>query len=167
VRALIIKEDYALVPLSQGLYATIDLEDIDLVGQRNWHAVEDNRTFYALDGSKNALHNVIAGKKDGHIVDHEDGDGLNNRRSNLRFATASQNQFNKRINRNNTSGFKGVRYAGWARGESKWRATIFTDGRHKSLGYYPTPELAAAAYDAAAQAHFGEFARLNSQMAGG
>lgn len=167
LRPLVLKDDHALVPLSQGLVAVIDLRDAEEIGRRNWHAVEDGRTFYALDGAKNKLHNVILGHKDGHIVDHEDGDGLNNRRSNLRFATASQNQFNKRLNRNNTSGFKGVSYAAHAPGEKKWRAKITVERKYISLGYYLTPELAAAAYDKAAQRLFGEFACANARLAGG
>lgn len=168
VRPLVLKSDHALIPLSQGLFASIDLEDIDRIGTCNWHAVRDNCTFYAFSGNKVGLHNVIMSNNDGtQIVDHKDGDGLNNRRSNLRFATKSQNQFNKRINKNNSSGYKGVRFASWAGGENKWRASIFTDGKHKSLGYFLTPEMAAAAYDEAAIEIFGKFARLNSEMVGG
>lgn len=167
VRALIIKDDYALVPLTQGMFATIDLIDVERVGQLNWHAVADNRTFYALSGEKVGLHNFIAGHKDGHIVDHEDGDGLNNRRSNLRHATHAQNQFNKCINKNNTSGFKGVSYAAHAPGVKKWRAAITCNRQYISLGYHLTPELAAAAYDGAAERLFGEFARKNLKVVGG
>jgi hypothetical protein len=89
-------------------------------------------------------------------VDHRDGNGLNNKWQNLRLATTSQNQANKKLGRNNTSGYKGVC---WHKGGQRWAAMIEIGGRQKWLGTYETPELAHIAYVAAAKKHFGEFAR--------
>lgn len=163
VREIMIGEDCALVPLTQGRFAVVDLCDVELVAGRNWHAVEDNRTFYAATSGqpKQPMHSLILGLRDGLLPDHIDGDGLNNRRSNLRFATPTQNQGNKKVAFSNKVGFKGVREATWATGTKRWRATIFSEGRHQQLGYFYTPEEAASAYDAAALSIFGEFARLN------
>jgi HNH endonuclease/AP2 domain len=89
-------------------------------------------------------------------IDHRDGDSTNNRWNNLRQATASQNNANRRRPRNNTSGYKGV-YRG--RRPGQWRAQIGKNGRTKYLGTFPTRQAAHAAYVAAARKHYGEFAR--------
>jgi len=90
------------------------------------------------------------------MVDHKDGDGLNNQRSNLRRSSALQNSQNQRLSRRNKSGFKGVFFKG-----PKWMASIRMNGRSTHLGMFDSAEAAALAYDAAAAAAFGEFARLN------
>ena len=90
-------------------------------------------------------------------VDHKDGDKINNRLTNLREATVSQNAANKKMNATNRCGFKGVRSTGTGR----WRATIETNRKSISLGRFDTPEEAHAAYVAAAKNIFGEFARAS------
>ena len=87
-------------------------------------------------------------------IDHRDGNSTNNRWSNLRRATPSQNNANRRRPRHNTSGYKGV-YFRWG----FWRACIKRNGRRIYLGVFATPEEAHAAYVAAARKLFGEFAR--------
>jgi len=174
-RPIICRESHAVVPLTQGHEAIIDRRDVAAVSRHKWHAVADNNTVYALtsilneDGQyrKVGLHAFIMGSKFGKRVDHRDGNGLNNRRGNLRFATASQNQWNKALSRNNTSGYKGVRLDHRDNLNRKWRATIYYDGKHHSLGYHATPEDDALAYDDAARNVFGEFARLNETMSPG
>lgn len=89
-------------------------------------------------------------------IDHIDGDRANNRLSNLRIATRSQNLANTRRHRDNASGFKGVT---WVPRVQKWMAQIRVGGRTKYLGYFATPEEAHAAYLEAARQAFGEFAR--------
>jgi hypothetical protein len=86
-------------------------------------------------------------------IDHRDGDPTNNRLSNLRPASASQNGANAGAK---TSGYKGV---WWTAG--RWRAGIKVKRKAIHLGYFDTPEAAAQAYDEAALRHFGEFAKLN------
>lgn len=90
-------------------------------------------------------------------VDHIDGDKSNNRPANLREASRSQNECNKTVKSNNTSGYKGV---GWHKCKDRWRAYIQIDGRQISLGYHDTPELAHRAYCGAASKLHGEFARF-------
>lgn len=105
------------------------------------------------------MHRVIMGLApgDGRQVDHIDRNGLNNRRSNLRFATPSQNMYNA-SSPGNSTGFRGVEKV---RGASRFNARIRVDGERFHLGSFPTAEDAARAYDAkAAEAH-GEFAVLN------
>jgi hypothetical protein len=91
------------------------------------------------------------------MVDHRDGDGLNNRRSsNLRIATRGQNAANAKLRADNTSGFKGVTLH---RVSGKWQAYINANGRRHSLGYFETPEEAGAAYASAGPRAHGDFAR--------
>jgi hypothetical protein len=88
------------------------------------------------------------------MIDHRDGDPLNNRWDNLRRATRSQNNANRGPHRNNACGLKGV-----SRNRSGWRATIHKNRRRHYLGIFRTPQAAHAAYEAAARKLFGEFAR--------
>lgn len=152
------------VPLTQGLVALVDEVDADAVLAHRWHAHRDTRNnFYALrsvrrpDGKQATLplHTFLTGWP---LVDHRNGDGLDNRRSNLRAATNAENQRNRGLPANNTSGYKGVT---WNKPAGKWQAGIRVDGRLLALGRYTDPEAAARAYDAAALLHFGEFAWLN------
>lgn len=89
-------------------------------------------------------------------IDHIDHDRFNNKWSNLREATASQNLANRPAQTNNTSWFKGV---SWSKQKQKWRAQICVMRTRKHLGVYATPEAAHMAYVTAAKAYFGEFAR--------
>lgn len=88
-------------------------------------------------------------------LDHRDGDKTNNKISNLRPATVSQNAANRKIPVNNTTGFKGVR----ATESNRWRAVVEHGGKQISLGTYGTREEAHAAYCEGAKRLFGEFAR--------
>jgi len=93
----------------------------------------------------------------GFDVDHIDGNKLNNRRSNLRVATRSQNSANRGPT-GGTSKFKGVRYC---KDKGRYRAEIQADGRYIHLGYFDVEVDAARAYDQAAVTHYGEFAYTN------
>ena len=152
------------IPLTSGGVALVDDEDFErVIAEGSWYAAESLNTSYArrvyhLGGSSyttRAMHNLITGLS---YVDHVNGNGLDNRRSNLRPATASQNQANQRKRRDNTSGFRGVQ---WHPPGCKWRAVIRVKGRLHSLGYYDIREEAARAYDVAALEFFGEYARPN------
>lgn len=158
--------DHKEIQLSRGMHALVDVDDYDrVVDMGSWCADPAKRTFYArknlyTPGTQKLtpllMHTFITGWP---YVDHINGDGLDNRRSNLRPATALQNMANKRRYRNNTSGFKGVtRNSGTGR---PWQASIRANNRRYHLGYHDTPEQAARAYDAAALRLFGEFARPN------
>jgi hypothetical protein len=90
------------------------------------------------------------------LVDHRDGDGLNNMRSNLRFATSRQNAMNRSKWKSSDSRFKGVHRDG-----KRWRAIITLGGKRIHLGCFASDEEAALAYNDAALANYGEFAKLN------
>ena len=91
------------------------------------------------------------------MIDHRDGNPANNRWSNLRLATHSQNNANRRRPRHNTSGFKGVSFD---RRVGKWKATICKEGHTMCLGWFDTPQAAHKAYVKAARMLFGELARV-------
>lgn len=147
------------IPLTQGLYTVVDDEDYAVVAQYKWYAQRCKKSFYArrrVGKKKISLHQFLM---PGVIqIDHRDGDGLNNRRRNLRPATSHQNQCNQPRRKDNTSGFKGVF---WDKNKSKWRARIWFRGLNQSLGYFEDPTVAAKAYDEAARRFHGEFARCN------
>lgn len=152
------------IRLTSGDVVFVGEEDFDRVVEAgNWYAHESLNTSYAKQNfrlssggrSTRSMHNFITGLL---YVDYINGNGLDNRRANLRPATASQNQANQRKRRDNTSGFRGVQ---WAPLNKRWRSLIIVKGERKSLGYYTTREAAAHAYDTAAIKFFGEYARLN------
>ena len=150
--------------LTQGQIALIDDQDYELVSRYRWYAKWDKSTqgFYAIRNTP-----TVNGKRTtvrmhtflmGGATDHVNHDTLDNRRRNLRLATKSQNGANRRINRNNSSGYRGVH---WDRRNKRWRASISHDGHRRSLGYFDDLKNAAQAYDNAARVLFGEFAYLN------
>jgi hypothetical protein len=91
-------------------------------------------------------------------VDHANHNGLDNRRSNLRICTQAENQRNRKLHCNNTSGFIGVC---WGKSHRKWKAYIYSYKQHFHLGHFDTAEEAAGVRDVAAKNLHGEFAMLN------
>jgi hypothetical protein len=163
-------ESFALIPLTQGLFATVDLEDLERAKQFKWYPqrarridgserIYVSRNIPARDGKKTMekLHRFILNAAAGLDVDHVNGDGLDNRKSNLRECSRSQNNGNSNP-RAGTSTFKGV---SWHGQRNKWRAQIRANGKRQHLGLFTNEVDAARAYDEAAIQHFGEFARLN------
>lgn len=162
------------IPLTKGQVATIDDEDADLAlfkwradfnsNYANGGGFLAGRTIQKPNGKRTTelMHRVILSRKlerlllRSELTDHIHGLTLDNRRSELRLATHGQNQANKRLQSNNTSGFKGVSFNKMA---DKWEAQIQKDGKNKHLGFFDDPAEAHAAWREAAQKEFGEFAR--------
>jgi len=147
------------IPLTQGKVALVDDADYAYLSQFKWYF---NGGGYAARTAPQSLgrgiiymHRELLKPGKGIVVDHIDGDKLNNRRSNLRIATVSQNIFHSKLSKVNTSGYKGVR---WHRQGKKWLAEIKYQRRNIYLGLFDTAEAASAAYNAAAKRLFGEFA---------
>lgn len=148
----------ARVPLTKGFEAIIDAADSALIEGFSWTAKISGKLVYAkraqmIDGVYVglAMHRVIAGAPEGVLVDHIDGNGLNNRRANLRFATVSQNLCNRGPQVNNTSGFKGVI---WHKSAQKWSAQIKIGRKNKYLGLFDRAlDAAHARQRASAEIH--------------
>lgn len=155
-------EGVARIPLKGGRLALIDAADLPLIEGWRLTAVLRQRRWYVTcqrpGGRMTYLHRLITGAAPRVDVDHENLDGLDNRRSNLRTATRSQNNANtEKVTRATTSRFKGVyRHSGG----KLWVAQVKRDRRART-SYWPTEEAAARAYDAMAVEAFGDRARLN------
>lgn len=153
------------IPLTQRLVALVDKNDYELVKEYSWQAHKRNNTWYAVSGSPYSLvymHRLILGLKTGdeREADHKNSNGLDNRRSNIRIATRSQNSANKpKRDGDYSSTHKGVYFA---KDRNKWRASITVDYKTIRLGSFDTEIEAAQAYDTAAKEHFGEFAQSNT-----
>lgn len=148
----------------------VDPEDMWLLETYKWTVVrpETAKTDYAerctsFSGKRKTLrlHRVIMDAPDGIDVDHKNGNGLDNRRENLRLATRSQNKANVGLPLTNISGRKGV---SWHRATGKWRAQIWFGERHIHLGLFTDLDEAARAYDRAAIECYGEFALTNEML---
>lgn len=153
------------VPLTGGKYAIVDDEDHGWISRYKWQFGGGGYPMRGVNlGNRNFItvymHRLIMRAGPSEQVDHIDGNTLDNRRSNLRRASHTQNARNsvKRRSRAHTSRFKGVC---WVKSQGRWRAYITVDRRRIHLGRYFDEEQAARAYDRAAVEHFGEFARLN------
>ena len=161
LRPIIVDGEVAYIHLTQGKVATIDSMDLFLVDSHNWYFNKGYARTNISDGAggqKNIkLHRLIMSAPSGMEVDHINLNKLDNRRANLRIATASQNQRNRGAYTTNTSGYKGVV---WHKGANKWRARIVCEGKKHSLGLYESKELAYEAYCNAAKQMHGEFARV-------
>ena len=157
------------IQLTQGKVALVDDAEYEELSQFKWYANKIRYTYYAgrkvtVDGKSKTIlmHRAIMGNKAiGLQVDHRDGNGLNNQRGNLRACTNAENHLNQRLSRANKTGYKGVTEPASQRGRiNRYRAQIVANGKHISIGHYPTIELAHAAYCVVAKKLHGDFVRL-------
>lgn len=157
------------IKLTQGKVALVDDEDFSYLNQFKWIAHKSSKTYYAARTVKNgnrrkyiSMHQVILKPMDGLKTDHIDGNGLNNCRNNLRYATHSQNIANAGKRRGAISTFKGVsplpKFPGY---DVRWRAFIRVNGHGYHLGCFATEKEAAIVYDGVVKKHFGAFAKTN------
>lgn len=150
--------------LSNGMKAKVDDAMYDRLSQFKWQPMAREKCLYARrsyrgkDGKTKGvlLHHEIMGSSS--MVDHIDGDGLNNLRENLRSCTHSENMRNRRKFKIKTSEYKGV---SWKKTHQKWDASIRVNGTLIPLGYFNNELEAAETYNLAAPLFFGQFARIN------
>lgn len=152
--------------LTQEKVAIVDDGNFERLNQHKWYALRSGNTFYAARKKKIEnkravvlMHREVLDSRPGDpIVDHRDGNGLNNARKNLREAVSGQNQMNSHGYLGSLSKFKGVSIC---KRSKKWRACIQINGKKKHLGYFNDEQEAAKAYDKAAKEYFREYARIN------
>ncbi len=144
----------------EGTKASVDDEDFDYLNEYSWSMAKNyvrttiqNKSFY--------LHKMVMGATSEVLVDHKDGNTLNNQKSNLRKCSHLENMRNQKLSKRNKSGYKGVT---WYSRDEKWRASISINSKVKWLGLFVDPIEAAIAYDMAAKKYFGEFARTNRDL---
>lgn len=149
-------------------FTLIDLDDWKKVSKYRWTLNKKEKgkhTNYArasINGKKTSLHTFVF--HDCHtemIIDHINGDGLDNRKSNLRTCSDSENKRNQKKRIDGVSVFKGV---GFSKRHNKWRAFIRVNDKLKTIGYFDSEGEAALAYDGAARYYFDKYARLNGSL---
>lgn len=153
------------IQLTQGKVAIVDDEDFERLNQYKWQA-DKNKTgnYYARrvlfrNGKRISLlmHREIMNATNDKMVDHKNGNGLDNRKINLRFCNIEQNAANqKNPHKDNKLGIKGVC---WIKAKRKYKATIVREGVLYHLGYFTKPMEADEAYRKAEKKYSGEFAR--------
>lgn len=154
------------IPLSQGRFAFVDDEDYEFLSRHTWHASRVRNSedlWYAAThiGKRGIrMHQMILGSIKGTVIHHEDHNGLNNQKSNLKRSTVRQNTAHQKKRKDNTSGFKGVI---WDKKNKKWQVRV---GEHK--GRYTKRFLkledAVEAYDREAIKLWGDFALTNRKL---
>ncbi len=145
-------------------YVYFDSEDLDIISRYKWTGDKLGNTYYAstrINDIRKSMHSIL--RPDLKMVDHKDGDGLNNQRNNLRETNKSTNGMNRLPNQGKKSSkFKGVWWDSWAGG--RWAAGITLNGKAIKLGRFYDEVEAAQAYDEAAEKLHGDFARTNKMM---
>lgn len=140
----------------------LNKEDLSIFNQYDWHLINKKGTYYVASqnnkGKTIYLARLIMKAEKGTLVDHKNGDTLDNTRENLRLCTKTQNAQNMKPNKNTTSKYKGVC---WDKFRQKWRVNIKVNNKQTFLGRFDCENEAAIQYNKYATLYYGEFARLN------
>ena len=157
------------IPLTQNQFAIVDDQDFDLISQYKWYAHKERKNpnkYYPKSTQLNngvrehlTIYSLIMNPPKGYIVDHINGNPLDNRRDNLRICTPKENNRNMPKSKDPASSiYKGVSLV---KNTGRWYASIKCDGKSYNLGCYDTEFEAAQIYDKKATELFGEFAKTN------
>ena len=144
------------IQISDGFVAQVDDDDYDMVSKHKWRIQMNTNKPYAV--AQIYMHRLISNVEIDKVLDHADGNSLNNTKSNFRIATKSQNRQSSKKQKNTSSKYKGVY---WNKKSKKWQCTIAYGGKSFYLGSYENEDDAGRAYDVEAKINFGEFANLN------
>jgi hypothetical protein len=157
------------IALNNGLFAIVDDDDFEELSKHRWYLYKGRNTHYACrshyerDNTRHIrMHREIAKAQPLDEVDHINGNGLDNRKCNLRLCSRSQNSWNM-VSTRGTSKYKGVSYK---KKTKKWKAQINYQNHDYHIGYFSSELDAAIAYDACARILYGDFARLNRKQYG-
>jgi hypothetical protein len=161
--------DFRRIYLGEGEWTILDKEDYYQFGNLKWSISGRDKKFYAMRGVKvspdeiriMSMHREMMKAPAGVLVDHRNGDNLDNRRVNLRLATPTENSCNRQKTKGGSSQYKGVCFH---RRRGEWVSRIKIHGKSIFLGNFDREDDAAKAYDEAAKKYHGEFARLNFQI---
>jgi hypothetical protein len=152
----------AQIELTHGYKTIVDDDDYDWLSRLRWVArvLEGSKVYARHQTTKNKkpfrcyMHRLITEAPRELIVDHRNGDTLDNRRINLRLTTKSRNSLNITKQRSdNKSGFRGV---SWSKSVGRWQAVATIEGIQKGLGYFDTPEAAHLAYRVYLESQLGQ-----------
>jgi hypothetical protein len=149
----------AIIQLTQGQFAIVDQGDLVKVAGINWTALKKGKVWYArgsFEGRKVYMHRLLL--EGVALVDHIDGNGLNNRKANLRPSCKQRNGLNHHGHRDNKSGYVGVSFD---KSRNRYEAYISVDGTKVAIGRYSTAIEAALAYDRVQTEWAGEFGTYN------
>jgi hypothetical protein len=156
------------IRLTRREFAIVDAGDYHRLARYKWHAMKGAKTFYAArwgpraDGRKRKfyqMHREIVHIPPGMVCDHINGNGLDNRKANVRAVTLAQNRWNSPKSRaKSRSKFKGL---AWDKKDKRWEVRISVNGRRIYIGRFKDELQAAKAYDKAASKYHGRFASLN------
>lgn len=140
-----------LIPLTRGQFATVDDDDYESLAEHNWHALKQPNTYYAArsvksDGKKITIwmHRQVNGTPPDLLTDHINGDGLDNRKENLRCASHQDNMINCGRHKSCISIYRGV---SWHISNRRWIAQITVDYRNIYIGGFSSEEEAHIAYE--------------------
>lgn len=142
---------------SRGQIILVDEDMLDELSEIKWHVIKGG---YACNKNKKMvyIHRYIMGAKKGEVVDHINGDKLDNRKSNLRICNQSLNLANSKIRADNKTGYKGVHRT---KRSDSYEATIYYKGKSKYIGRFKELLDAVKAYDETAVKLFGDYAKIN------
>jgi len=160
-------DPFRRIYLGDGIWTLVSPQDYYPLSSFNWYLASNGQQFYAFTNVKIGLgkikmvsmHRMIMNAPRHLIVDHKNGNTLDNRKTNLRFATRAQNAFNRQKVKTKTCS----KYIGayFEKRTGRWTVKIRVDGKRLWLGRFNSELDAARAYDAAAKKYHGEFAKLN------
>ena len=147
------------IQLTQNKFTIVDDEDYEHLNQFNWHIKKGRNTYYAVRtnfklNKKIPMHRIIMNPSDNMQIDHINGNGLDNRKENLRVCNRYQNGGNSRLSKSNISGIKGV---SWNKKNKKWVAQICINSKQGNLGSFINKFEAKEAYEKAAKEYHKEF----------